>query len=334
MVKMRAGAVAVVAGFALVASAGAAHAFGVDPTPPPPPENPPSQTSWKPPVTRDEPGPVGPAKTGTVRSCHIVSSASYLGASCGGLGGGGDAKSIKAILGKDELPDCWNERMSDAELAAMNYDNTPGPQGSSFYWKKCLKGIDPKTLKVEPGGVFFTVGWETFRNNPGPSDPKPVELTDNQKKLVAMKATDGQIPYPVAGVSPSTRPRVNQDVAFFDGTADVVTVRAVGVLLRAKVEKITVKPLGADSAESLSCAGKGVVAKAGDTPGSLPGACWYRYTVSSAGEPESMFQVPITAHWVVSTSTDNGATWTRFNSFEKTSTTTVRVNEIQAIVVR
>lgn len=327
----RGGAAAVLALVVMVGVAGQSAFAGIG-KPGEPSTPPPSTSPWKPSTTTDTSS-SGPAKTGTVRSCHIVSSSSYLGATCGGLSGGGTPASIKAILGPDDLPDCWNEKMTDAELAALNYDNTPGPDGSSFYWRKCLKGIDPKTLKIGPDGVSFTVGWETFKNEPGPGDPKPVELTERQRRLVEMHSTDGQIPYPVAGVSPSVRPRVNQDVAFFDGTDDEVVVRAVGVLLRAKVEKLTVEPTGAGTG-TLACAGAGVVVRAGDTPSSRPEGCWYRYRQSSAGEPDSMFQAPVTAHWQVSTSVDGGRTWVPFNEFTKTSTTTVRVNEIQAVVVR
>jgi hypothetical protein len=291
-----------------------------------------SGTSWGSGTSTPSESAPEPAKTGTVKSCHIVSSSSYLGASCGSLSGGGNTKSIKQILDGSKLPDCWNEPMSPAELDAMNLQNTPGEQGSKWYWHKCLKGIHPKSFEIVPGGIEFTVGVDSFRNQPGKTDPKPEFLDANQRELVEMHATDGQIPYPVAGVSPSARPRVNQDVAFFDGTADEVTVRAVGVLLRARIEKLTIQPMG-EGEGSISCPGSGVEVDKDDTPASKPNACWYRYQKSSAGQPDSMFQVPITAHWQVSTSTDGGATWAPFNEFTKTSTTTVRVNEIQAIVV-
>jgi hypothetical protein len=263
---------------------------------------------------------------GTVRNCAIVSSSSYLGMSCAGSADGG--RTIKQILGSSPVPDCWDEKLTDAELAAMNVQNSPGPGGWTYYWEKCLSGIDPKTKTIEPDGIKITLGLERIDNG------DPVKTLDaRQWELVNGLARNGNIPIPVAGVSPADHPRVGGDVSFFDGTTDTVQVAVGSVLLRAHVDSLDIEPLGPGREPTISCAGTGVVAGAGDTPQSRPDGCWYRYTHSSARQPNDAYPVQITAHWVVEVSGDGGATFTPFNRFTKSAITRVPVTEIQTLVV-
>lgn len=263
----------------------------------------------------------GPAY-GQAGNCSVVSSASYLGLSCGD--GSLTRKSVKQTLGSDPVPGCWDDKLTDAELSAMELDNR---DGQTWYWERCLKGIDPKTKKIQPGGVHFTVGVISK----GPGD-KIVTLTHNQQQLVNMYNRDGTIPSPVAGVSPISRPRVNSDVSFFDGTDDTVSVDAGGVVLSAKVTRIDIEPLGKGIAPKLTCSGIGYKAQPGDTEANHPAGCWYSYKQSSADQPQNAYPANITAHWAVSV-TYAGVT-TPFNTFEKSQITTVPVAEIQAIVVQ
>lgn len=276
-------------------------------------------------------GDSGGSHSGTVGNCHVVSSPSFLGLSCGTVNGGGNTQTIKQMLGSDPLPGCWNEPMTDQEKAALGVQDTPGAQGSTWWWVKCLTGIDPKTLAVQPGGAKISWGYNSYLTNPGPGDPKVVRLTANQQKLVDSQARVGSIPTPVAAVSPSGVPVVGQQVAFFDGTPGEVTRDLGGVSLRALVTKVTVDPMG--DGNSVSCPGTGVRAASTDTPASKPGACWYQYTKSSAREQDQKFAGSITAHWEVSVSTDGGAHWQPFNAFDKTALTNQQVNEIQALNV-
>jgi hypothetical protein len=270
--------------------------------------------------------------TGSVGSCAVVSTPAFLGLSCGTATGA--VVTAEQILDGDKVPDCWHVPLTEAELHAVGYENTPGPDGSRWFWERCLKGIDPKTFEIAPGGVRFTIGLVSIRNG----DPVK-HLTRNQQRLVEFHGDDAQVPAPVAISSPSARPRVGAWVSFFDGTEHEVTASAGAVALRARVTGIEVEPLGATgpSGETVRCAGHGVRAEAGDTPETLPGACWYRYEKSSSGQPlvntEGLpsYPVVITATWAVETVV--GGVSTPFNTFTKSQVTTLPVTEIQAIVV-
>jgi len=269
----------------------------------------------------------GGPKYGTVKNCAIVSSSSYFGMSCAGSESGG--RTIKQILGPSDVPGCWDEPLTDAELVAMNVTNSPGPDGWTYYWEKCLSGIDPKTKTIEPGGVKVTIGLVRIDHG------DPVKTLDvRQQQLVDAFADQGNIPVPVAGVSPADHPRVGGDVSFFDGTPDHLQVAFGSVVLRARIVSIDVEPLGPGTSPKLSCRGTGVVADSGDTPQSRPHGCWYRYLRSSAAQPNDAYPVQITAHWTVESSADGGATFTVFNTFTKSAITRIPVTEVQALVVQ
>jgi hypothetical protein len=299
-----------------------AHAIG--PTPPPGQSHGHDDTSSGTSGGSDS----GDTATGQVDNCSIVSSPSYLGMACGS--GGGSTLSVKDILGKDPVPDCWDEPLTAAELAAVGRENTPGPNGSTWYWERCLTGIDKDTLAIGPDGIGFKIGLVSIDNG----DPVKT-LTDNQQKLVKFEGADRQIPAPVAVVSPSRYPRVGANVSFFDGTDPEVTAAAGGLLLRARVTSFSVKPLGEADPTTVTCPGTGVRAEKGDTPASRPGGCWYKYLHSSADQPDQKYQVDTTAHWTVEYSRNGAAgPWTYFNGFDKSQVTTIPVTEIQALVVR
>ena len=269
----------------------------------------------------------GTPKYGTVDNCAIVSSSSYLGMSCAGSSTGG--RTIKQILGHSDVPVCWDEALTDAELVAMNVHNSPGLDGWTYYWEKCLSGIDPKTKTLEPGGIKITIGLVSIDHG------HPVKTLDaNQQQLIDGYADQGNIPVPVAGVSPADHARVGGDVSFFDGTPGVKQVSFGSVVLRAHVVSIDIEPLGPGREPKISCPDTGLVAQAGDTPQSKPEGCWYRYLRSSAGQPQDEYPVQITAHWTVESSADGGATFTLFNTFTKSAITRVPVKEVQALVVQ
>jgi hypothetical protein len=280
------------------------------------------------PTPTGDPSPDGGTPTyGSVKNCAIVSSSSYLGMSCAGSDGGG--KTVKQILGPSDVPGCWDEPLTDTELAAMNVENKDGPDGWTYYWDKCLSGIDPVTKTIEPEGIKITV--ELKRIDHG----DPVKTLDpRQWDLVRGLERNGNIPVPVAGVSPADHARVGGDVSFFDGTKDVVQVSVGTVVLRAHVESIDIEPLGPGREPKISCPDAGVVAQAGDTPQSRPNGCWYRYLRSSAGQERDAYPVQITAHWRVESSADGGATFTPFNSFTKSAITRIPVTEVQTLVVQ
>jgi len=263
-----------------------------------------------------------------VGDCHVVSTSSYMGLAC--AGGDVTKHSIKETLAGDKLPHCWHDKMTPAETEAMGLSSAGGV---TWYWYRCMEGIDPETLKIGPDGVSFTTGVVAIKD-PG----QLITLTHHQEVLVSMFSQDGQIPAPVAGVSPMAHPRVGAWVSFFDGTGDEVSVAAGGVLLEATVESLRIEPLGKGVVEPseqklpLECTGTGYRAQRGDTPGSHAG-CWFRYQRSSAQQPDQLYHALITAHWVVYVTDQTGRRW-QFNEFDKSQETTIPVTEVEALVVQ
>lgn len=289
------------------------------------PPSPPAASVPDPVSTGDATGDGG--RTGTVSHCAVVAVPSYLGVSCAGAADWG-AKTVKQILGKDPVPGCWDEALSDTELSAMGLSNQAGPQGYRWYWERCLHGIDPKTKTIQPGGISIDVGLTKIDNG-----QKTKQLTQRQQQLVAAEDNNAGVPAPVAGVTPSSHPRVGQWVSFVDGTADEVVVPAGAVTLRARVTGLDVEPLGAGGGDEVSCPGTGVKAQAGDSPATEPAGCWYKYAHSSAAQPQEAYPVRMTAHWTVETSVPGGGGWVPFTEFTKSQTTRLPVTEIQTLVV-
>ncbi len=294
-----------------------------------PPVEPATPTTPTTPTTSTTDTVSGPT-TGSVGSCSVVASPTYLGLTCGSSSLGG--LTPKKILGDDPVPDCWHDALTEAELAGIGLHDTAGPGGSAWYWERCLKGIDPETKQLEPGGIRFTNGIVSIRNG----DPVK-HLTDRQQDLVDMYGGESQVPSPVAVASPSVRPRVGAWVSFFNASRDTVVVAAGSAELRARVTSIDVRPLGRSDGPNLSCPGSGYRAQAGETREDHPSGCWYRYLQSSAGQDrvnsqgQPSYPVLITAHWAVDVVV--GGVVTPFNTFTKSAETTVPVTEIQAIVV-
>jgi hypothetical protein len=263
-------------------------------------------------------------------------------------GGKGGFSTVKQILGRDRLPTCWDEELTTADLdriVATDRDDF------GYYWQRCLTGIDPKTLKIDADGGSFTQELVTFAKpvvncQPGqlakPDGSCVVSLSARQRRLVAIEGADELIPFPVAVSSPIPKVRVNADVAFSDGSATSVgpVIRSgagVGtVRMQAKVIGFSVSPTGDDGAK-VSCARGGVLVGLGDTPASVPGACWYRYEKSSAGQPDSRFPVSTTATWEIRYSAGAANApwrdWKVLNTITKTQVTQIPVTEIQTLVI-
>ncbi|MGL5825195.1 MAG: hypothetical protein ACRCYU_10335 [Nocardioides sp.] len=261
----------------------------------------------------------GSTSVGQVADCSVVSSPTFLGLSC--VSGKSGVINVAKILRKDPVPTCWHDPLTPVELTAMNVVNDAGTR---WFWRRCVSGISKKPNRFSPE---FEVGVVAV----GDGD-EVVTLTANQSALLDFAAALDGIPPPIAAVSPMARPRVGAWVSFFNGTAGQRTVRAGSVTLRARVASIKVNPLGRGIGDTLRCAGTGYRARPGDLPDTAPG-CWYRYPRSSADQSDNMFPVWITAHWIVDVSADAGATWQRFNTFDKSQITTIPVTEIQALVV-
>lgn len=279
-------------------------------------------------TTTAPPSQNGPAKNLTWHNCSIVSGPEYIGGVC--AGSKSEGRSVKEILGKDPVPTCWDDPVSDEDLAAMGKANTAGPEGITYYWHSCLSGIDPKTKTREPGGIQIKT-WLIHLTNGTP----PQTLTANQQTLVDGVRQQSNVPDPVAVVSPSDHPRVGLNVAFLNGHDGELEVRPLGAVIHAYVDHTYVEPLGAGSAPRIDCPGNGTPATPGQTPRPGDGLCWYKYLHSSAGQADEKFQVQITSHWVVEISaTGEAGTFEPLDDFTKSAVTPMSVTEIQALVVQ
>jgi hypothetical protein len=269
-----------------------------------------------------------PAQQTTWRNCSIVSGPTYVGGVCAGAASEG--KTVKQILGDDPVPDCWDEKVSDEQLAAMGKENMPGPDGYTYYWEHCLTGINKKTKVPGPDGMQISTELHTI-----PNGKPPRTLTANQQQLVDGIADQGNVPTPIAVVSPSDHPRVGLDVAFSNASRGEFYVRPLGAVIHAYVDHTYIEPLGKDRAPKIGCPGNGTVAEPGQRPVAGDGLCWYRYLHSSAGQVDDVYDVQITSHWVVEISaTGAPGTYERLDDFMKSATTRIPVTEIQALVVQ
>jgi hypothetical protein len=300
-----------------------ANGMGGDPNPEPPTSgtaSPGGSTS-----TGDDYSSSGPSY-GQVSNCSVVSTPNYIGLSCGS--GGAEAQTVGEyfdVKNVKKLPGCSHEALGRAELDALQYENTPGPEGTTWYWEYCL--VEPSLdTPVRQAKINVSIVW--IRND------QDVEVNLLINQLVDLQS--GSVPFPVAVSTPSSRPRVGAWTSFVNGTEDELTVAAGGVTLAARVIGLTVQPLGEDRPESVSCAGTGYFAQRGDTPETHDG-CWWKYANSSSGqqlvtsEGQPAYPVEITATWAVDTIVNGNRQ--RFNTFQKSQTTPLPVTEIQALVV-
>jgi hypothetical protein len=311
-----------------VASAGMANATVGMGGPPPSSGTPTSgtPTSGSPSSSGGDYGSSGPSY-GTVSNCSVVSTPNYIGLSCGS--GGARQQTVGEYFGVkkvEKLPGCSHKPLGQSELDALQYENTPGPEGTTWYWEYCL--VDPKLDEpVRQVQINVSIVW--IRND------QNVEVHQEINDLVDLQ--NGVVPFPVAVATPSSRPRVGAWTSFVNGTDDHLTVAAGGVTLDAHVVGLTIKPLGENKPPTVSCAGTGLIAQRGDTPQPNDDGCWWKYDRSSSGQPlttsqgEPAYPVEITATWAVDTVV--GGVRSRFNTFQKSQVTPLPVTEIQALVI-
>lgn len=256
-------------------------------------------------------------------ACSLIASPSSIGGVCV-RANAFSGVTIEEILGGDPLPECWDEPLNEEELEAANLINS---EDAAWYWHRCLQGIDPETLEIEPEGIHLAVGIWPFEHG----DPDLVFLTENQQRFMDRFVNRGNVPLPVLMASPNPLPFVNDDIAFYNFGDDEmrVSLAAPGVEMRAKITEMLVYPEGREG-ESITCPGPGTQADADDTPQNLPDACWYAYEQSSLNRPGDFFEAEIHVKWQVDARI-NGH-WEQFHEFTKSGTAQIPVNEVQALV--
>ncbi len=290
-----------------------------------------------------EPRPSGPPVSGTtpprqegtnqpataqVRTCSLYAGDGTYGMTC--RGGTGDSATYAEILGGEAVPDCWHEDVLPGFEPPEVKEELP--RGGRWYLRTCLTGgIDPET-KVGNGELTFSQTPEYV----APPD-RPIDLLPGQQIIVSGQRNTRQIPEPFVQPSPSAKPRVGQDLAFYvpesNTSGATITVRGPGigtVQMRARMTDLTVWPKGTAS-PVVSCPGGGLEVTRTDTRDALPNACWWRFDRSSANQPNNRYPMQVQAGWVVEYNADGA--WQTLGTFTKEQGILQRVVEVQTIVV-
>ncbi|WP_130014377.1 hypothetical protein [Serinicoccus sediminis] len=257
-------------------------------------------------------------------ACSLIASPNSVGGVCVSANAS-DGPSIREVLKGDDLPDCWHERLTEDEL--RDTELQAPPEGTFYYWHRCLRGIDRKTFAIEPGGLFFAVGIWIYE----PDDPELTELTPNQQAFIARFVRRGNVPDPVMLSSPSAVPWVNDDVAFYNAGEDElhVDLSIPGVEMRGRITELLVYPEGRGG-PVVRCPGGGREVDEDDTPQSVPDACWHAYEQASQTQPDDAYQGEIHAQWQIDARIRGE--WQPFHSFVKSGEGLMQVNEVQALV--
>ncbi|GAA4879393.1 hypothetical protein GCM10025788_18380 [Serinicoccus chungangensis] len=257
-------------------------------------------------------------------ACSLIASPNSVGGVCVSANAS-DGPGIREVLKGDDLPDCWHERLTPDEL--RDTELQAPPEGTHYYWHRCLRGIDRKTLEIEPGGLFFAVGIWIYE----PDDPELTELTPNQQAFIDRFVRRGNVPDPVMLSSPSAVPWVNDDVAFYNAGEDElhVDLSIPGVEMRGRITELLVYPEGRGG-PVVRCPGGGREVDADDTPQTVPDACWHAYEQASQTQPDDTYQGEIHAQWQIDARIQGE--WQPFHSFVKSGEGLMQVNEVQALV--
>lgn len=307
--------------------------------------------------------------TGVRYGCRVSAGPAYLGLSCPGVNSGLTREQIfcshpklrfrnkdkykpKDVYGRPrselkenekewghykgclQLRECWEERpVTKKEMAEMKLD---AEEGFTYYWRYCLRGIDlDPPYHGDP-----EISTEVYKK---PDGEEIVKITEQQEQLLEPHESNNSVPRPFAVAAPNPNVLVYRPVAFYDWRSeqlqdDSMEVPAGDVYLKAVVSRTKVEPMGAGKGSGTAeCDGHGVKVQPGDTPESKPGACWYTYEQSSAGEDGDVYHVNMTTHWKVyvlrrgaegTLSEDNF-----FTEFDKSAVTRVPVREVQTVVI-
>jgi hypothetical protein len=221
----------------------------------------------------------------------------------GGGGGGGGGTSLV----------CTVHKLTPAEIAALGLP--PAPKGQQWDFINC------PALQIPIGNVILA-------STTGGPPVTPQEL---------LQIALGEITVPV--LAPGTAPPLNRralvglpewfwiPAAQWQPVSVTVAVGAVWARLTATPVLLTFDPGG--GLTGTSCQGPGVAYRAG---GSGQGACWYRYSVSSALQPGRAYQAAVTVTWQVTWTGSGGTGGTINTGLQMPYPFALRVAEGQALV--
>lgn len=300
-------------------------------------------------------GSSGGSAQATVKTCHLYANPSGYGLSCVAPGSGAGSASIRKILGKEPLPDCFDTAISPATMAAQYPEYAP-VTGSQHYVHTCITGLDPNSDPTNQPGEHFNndvitivdgapacFNYDEAHHKATPFTPDQrgrcvMTLTPKQHQVVSgLQNDDGQIPDITIAQQPSTRVRTNEDEAYVDtenasngsGTR-TPDLTVGGVTLYAVMDRFKIYPYGPDGTSEV-CDGTQQLG-ADDTRATKPDACWWTYPRSSADQPGMTYPFRAEADWTVHYQADGVDH--RLVSFQKYDDFQLPVYDIQTLVVR
>lgn len=262
-------------------------------------------------------------QTGNGSACSLIASPNSVGGVCLSASAF-DGPTIEEVLDGDDLPECWQDKLTDDELEDIGLEHG---DGAGWYWRRCLTGIDPKTYEIEEGGIQFAVGIWYYEDD----DDELISLTENQQAFIDRFVRRGNVPQPIMLASPSPVPWVNDDVAFYNATDEQIHVDLTipGVEMRGRITEMLIYPEGRDG-PSVKCDGAGVQVGPDDTPATVRDACWHSFEQSSETQPDDQYRGEMHVMWQIDARV-NGE-WEEFHTFVKSSEGVIQVNEVQALV--
>ena len=98
-----------------------------------------------------------PAQETHWRNCTIVSGPTYIGGVCAGERNKG--RTVKQILGDDPVPDCWDDKATDAELASLLPARAPVEKEHIETEMRTASGIVNAKGRYIAGVVLLTAGY-------------------------------------------------------------------------------------------------------------------------------------------------------------------------------
>jgi hypothetical protein len=279
------------------------------------------------------------ATSGQAQNCSLYATPAQFGLTCPS---GGDAgRSALAVLAGDPVPNCWDDPLSPETLARFGL-----PADGTLYLQTCLSGLDPSRPMALQDSAQLNRSFVDLGPRP-PSCPSPqpavrsghcrLTLTARQRALVEeLDAQDAQIPGQVTGTWPSATVRVNEPVAVRNldssgapAPASTDTIEAGGVTMWAQRTGFAIYPQGAGGPRQ-ACDGTAALAP-GDSPATVPTACWLTYLHSSAARSGGSFPLRTESDWTVYVRDRSGTR--AFADFAEFNDIGVAVAEIQTIVV-
>jgi hypothetical protein len=276
------------------------------------------------------------------QTCRIYGSSSGYGLLCSNAAVGFTLAKLFEDAGIDTSEEfCWD----DPELPDGFEPDKP-MAGPGRWWLHTCLSFDGDVVSRTNANLTYEFRFHA----PGAED----ELSPQQRDAIERVTGRGQIPFLQVQTSPISSPRVDQDVAFSmlcdskvtcsdtAGGRRVTTspLTVGGVTMHAELVHLRVRPEGAARPErEVNCTGAGLPRTAEQLDSAAdddPRVCRYRYERSSndagGGERGDRYPALVTAFWQIWYDEGTGPRPLGL-PYEKTTVNSIRVTEVQTLVV-